>query len=87
MEIFRTTKSVSVIETKFVKQWLNMEINSIKHKIKMNQDSFAQIKKNPIIDRNIQMIKFHEGRILGLNDTLESLQSTFKIILKESHEI
>ena len=87
MEIFKTTKSVSVIETKFVEQWLNMEINSIKHKIKMNQDSFAQIKKNPIIDRNIQMIKFHEGRISCFNDTLESLQSTFKIILKASHEI
>ena len=87
MEIFRTTKSVSVIETRFVEQWLNMEINSIKHKIKMNQDSIEQIKKNPIIDRNIQMIKFHEGRISCFNDTLESFESTVKIILKASHEI
>jgi len=87
MEIFRTTKSVSVIETKFVEQWLNMEINSIKHKIEMNQDSIAQIKKNPIIDRNTQMIKFHEGRISSYHATLESLDSTLEILKKMSHEI
>ena len=87
MEIFRTTKSVSVIETRFVEQWLNMEMDSMKHKIQSINESIAQIKKNPIIDRNIQMIKFHEGRISCFNDTLESFESTVKIILKASHEI
>ena len=87
MEIFKTTKSVSVIETRFVEQWLNMEMDSMKHKIQLINESIAQIKKNPIIDRNTQMIKFHEGRISSYHATLESLDSTLEILKKMSHEI
>ena len=86
MEIFE--KKTSVIETRFVEQWLNMEIECMESHIKRNKLSIDErITKDEFTRTDNDMNQWCEGRICAYNHQKISLESTLEILKKMSHEI
>lgn len=86
MEIFE--KKTLIIETRFVEQWLNMEIDCMESHIKRNKLSIDErITKDEFTRTDNRMNIWCEGRIAAYNHQKESLKSTLEILKKMSHEI